>query len=196
MGGYGSGRRNGKDTTEGYRALDIRRLHRRSVLEPGTTFTWHWTLNDEAVADINIRVQADCLNLSYRHSSGGSSWVSESYLVFLDRTGCHYGGQRTWFLCPARGCGRRVAVLYGGRVFACRNCNQLSYPSQGESPAYRALRKAQAIRQRLGGSGSMDEAFPEKPKGMHWRTYRRLSCRELWLDRRADSFAFQQFGLC
>jgi hypothetical protein len=26
---------------------------------------------------------------------------------------------------------------------------------------------------KLGGSGSMDEPFPWKPKGMHWRTYLR-----------------------
>ena len=34
--------------------------------------------------------------------------------------------------------------------------------------------KAQRIRQRLGGDGSLGEPFPEKPKGMHWRTYERL----------------------
>ena len=27
---------------------------------------------------------------------------------------------------------------------------------------------------KLGGSGSMAEPFPAKPKGMHWRTYDRL----------------------
>ena len=38
----------------------------------------------------------------------------ERYPVFLDTTLCHIGGERHWFLCPARGCGRRVAILYGG----------------------------------------------------------------------------------
>lgn len=38
----------------------------------------------------------------------------------------------------------------------------------------RALRKAQIIRQRLGGSGSLGDSFPDKPNGMHWRTYDRL----------------------
>jgi hypothetical protein len=39
---------------------------------------------------------------------------------------------------------------------------------------YRALHKAQSIRKRLGGSANMTTPFPEKPKGMHWRTYERL----------------------
>jgi hypothetical protein len=30
----------------------------------------------------------------------------------------------------------------------------------------------------LGGSGSLAESFPPKPKGMHWRTYWRLY--DLW----------------
>ncbi len=39
---------------------------------------------------------------------------------------------------------------------------------------YRALHKAQEIREKLGGSANMMEPFPEKPKGMHWWTYERL----------------------
>jgi hypothetical protein len=39
---------------------------------------------------------------------------------------------------------------------------------------YRALYKAQSIRERLGGSASMMAPFPERPKGMHHKTYWRL----------------------
>jgi hypothetical protein len=37
------------------------------------------------------------------------------------------------------------------------------------------MRKAQEIRKRLGGDGNLLQPMPEKPKGMHWETYKRLS---------------------
>jgi len=95
--------------------------------------------------------------------------------VHLAWTACNFGGERTWFICPGAGCGRRVAVLYGaGRYFLCRHCYELLYESQRENAMYRAIHKAQSIRKRLGGSANMMKPFPEKPKGMHWSTYGRL----------------------
>jgi hypothetical protein len=96
-------------------------------------------------------------------------------------TPCRFGGERPWFICSvyANGdyCGRQVAKLYdAGRLFACRHCYRLAYASQQESARLRGLWKAQKIRMRLGGSASMLDHFPEKPKGMHWLTYERL-CR-------------------
>jgi hypothetical protein len=71
-------------------------------------------------------------------------------------------------------CGRRVAILYLGKYAVCRYCRQLAYECQREPPHYRALNRAQSIRMKLGGSASMAEPFPSKPKSMHWRTYWRL----------------------
>jgi hypothetical protein len=62
--------------------------------------------------------------------------------------------------------------LYGSTVFACRHCLQLAYESQREAPHYRALRKAQGIHEKLGGTGIIDEPV-FKRKGMQWRTYYR-----------------------
>lgn len=71
--------------------------------------------------------------------------------VYLDWTACHLGGQRPWFLCPTRGCGRRIANLYGGAIFACRHCYRLAYPSQRETPDDRAAEHDAFVQESLAG---------------------------------------------
>lgn len=180
MGGMGSGRRwhyGAKDATDDYRALDVRRWQRDGFLNPDWAFGWQWTRNGETMASIQVRTESDRVVLSYRHRGGGKDWKSEEYPVRLDWTPCTYGGKRAWFLCPARGCGRRVAILYGGGIFACRHCYRLAYPSQRETADDRAARRADTIRRRLGWEPGILNGEGGKPKGMRWRTFQRLSAK-------------------
>jgi len=55
---------------------------------------------------------------NYRARSGGDDRQAQNYPVYLDATPRHIGGERQWFLCVARGCGRRGAKLYDGSTFA------------------------------------------------------------------------------
>jgi hypothetical protein len=174
MGGFGSGRHGGKRTTGDMWALDIRKIARAGRLSPGQSFNWQWSRNGEPVANINIRTDADRVILNYRTRDRGGEWQSMNYLVHLSRTPCAYGGLRTWWHCPAVGCGRRVAVLYGGKVYACRHCHQLAYRTQREQPRDRAGSKAHKLRDRLGWKGGILNGKGSKPKGMHWRTFERL----------------------
>jgi hypothetical protein len=128
----------------------------------------------EVLASIRMRAEEDRVILMYRHRSGGEEWTSERYPVRIVRTSCHLGGSRPWFICPALGCGRRVAILYGGTIFACRRCYRLAYPSQRESWDDRAARRAERIRARLGWVPGILNGGGGKPKGMHWRTFERL----------------------
>jgi hypothetical protein len=66
-------------------------------------------------------------------------------------------------------------VLYvAGEFFGCRSCYELAYASQQQSPMFRSLRQSQKIRLRLGGDSDPFESFPEKPRGIHQRTYSRV----------------------
>jgi len=65
-------------------------------------------------------------------------------------------------------------VLHGGRVFACRQCNRLTYRSQREAPDDRATRRADKLRNRLGWEAGILNGDSDKPNGMHWRTFERL----------------------
>lgn len=176
MGGVGSGRYwrwNTKDTTSDYLAFDIRRWARDGLLVPGNSFGWHWSHDGERIGDIRVAIEGLGARLKYRTRDGGGDWEPMEYLVRTVSQPCNFGGYRQWFVCPVQGCGRRVAILYGGKVFACRDCHQLVYPSQSEESYQRASRRADRIRERLGWDD--DVGYGEKPKGMHWATFHRLT---------------------
>jgi hypothetical protein len=131
------------------------------------------------VASISVATEHRAVTLTYRSRSYGEDWSDVEQRVPIAWSLCRFGGERPWFVCSVscKGayCGRQVVRLYGaGRLFACRRCYRLAYASQQESIRQRGLWKAQKIRMRLGGSASLADEFPEKPKGMHWRTYDRL----------------------
>jgi hypothetical protein len=176
MGGFGSGRRyqGGKDTTGNNLALDVRRLQREHLLKPGLVSSLSWSRRGEHVASIQIRIEIERVVLNYRSRSRGGEWQVMDYPVFLEWTALHFGGRRAWFRCPAEGCGRRVAILYGGEVFACRHCHRLAYECQREAADDRAMRRADSIRRRLGWEAGIANPEGGKPKWMHWRTFERL----------------------
>lgn len=183
MGGMGSGNwyRFGKKTTTGEcRSVDVRYLQREDLLRSGYSFSLRWSRAGRETGSIGGVVEGterpDRVILLYRHRSGRSGeWEDVREPVPLTWTACNFGRERPWFVCPGAGCGRRVAKLYGlGKYFLCRHCYDLVYESQREGGMYRALHKAQAIRERLGGTANMMEPFPERPKGMHHDTYMRL----------------------
>ncbi len=76
--------------------------------------------------------------------------------------------------CALLGCGRRVALLCCGAVFACRHCHRLVYRSQREADDDRASRRADKLRDRLGWEPGIQNGNGLKPKGMHWCTFERL----------------------
>jgi hypothetical protein len=179
MGGVGSGnwhRFDMKTTTDECQTIDVRHLHRNGLLRTGHSVSLRWSQAGKQIGSVGGVAHDDRVTFFYRHREGmGGEWEDVRETVALEWTPCNFGGERPWFLCPGAGCGRRVAVLYGpGRYFLCRHCYDLRYRSQREDSMYGALRRAQKIRERLGGSANMTEPFPEKPKGMHWKTYERL----------------------
>ena len=168
----------GKNTVESCRYIDVLEWHRRGYLRSPRRFSWAWTRDGERVASINVETQRHAVTLKYRSRSYGKECSDVEQRLAIQWTSCRFGGERPWFSCSvtANGvyCGRRVTKLYGaGRLFACRHCYRLAYASQQESAHRRGRGKSQKIRMRLGGSPNMREEFPDKPKGMHWRTYER-----------------------
>jgi hypothetical protein len=183
MGNCNSGRcsfGDAKATVEDCLSIDTVGWLREGLSRPYTVTFGNWRFISYEIDTTNAQVRLQYMSQTGQHLD---------YCVDLVSTCPHFGGLRWWFLCPAmasgRTCGRRVRKLYlalAGR-FACRQCCHLGYTSQREDDMSRAISKAQAIRERLGGSASMAQSFPEKPKRMWRRTYRRLRARAegLWL---------------
>jgi hypothetical protein len=159
--------------------LDINKLVRDGNIRSGVwckgTLSWTRVASGVEVGSIgyeaNLTDACDAwIRLHYRVDG-----ESRDYRIILETTQPYFGGQRWWFRCPSTG--RRVAKLHsppGGDIFASRRAYDLAYRSQRERAHERKLTRAQYIRTRLGGSPSLVERFPDKPKGMWWRTYERL----------------------
>jgi hypothetical protein len=201
MGRRGSGQRSAaKSTTNAFWNLDVRQLQRDGILGRRHFVKWQWTDDDGPVCTIGMRPELDRLNISYRVRSVNSEWEHLQYPVLLERTRCTYGGSRVWFRCPAVGCGRRVAILYLGKVLACRVCYHLNYQVQHEQPRDRLYSAAQKLHLRLGGSGNLTDDLPVKPRGMHWANYEKLSDRLNQLEQAIDMadmlYLFRLVGFC
>ena len=177
MGGPGSGNRwrtAGRPSTNEFRSLDVRWLARKGLLKPTGWSTLTWSREGREVASVRVRGDHGCVHLWYRHRRSGGEWQTESYTVRVARTACHMGGTRSWFICPAARCGRRVAVLFGGEVFACRHCYRIAYASTRESADERVVRRADKVRTKLGWESGILNGEGDKPKWMRRKTFGRL----------------------
>ena len=181
MGGSGSGnwyRFDSKTLVEHCINIDVRQLSRKGCLVPGQRYSWRWQDGN----NIMIETKPEAIELDYTISYDDES-KKINYEIPLTWTSCNYGGKRPWFICPGKGCGRRVAKLFSRHgYFLCRHCHDLAYSSQREGKESRLMDKAQRIYKRL-GVNSRDDLYSEsKPKGMHQTTYDRLKEQAEYLD--------------
>lgn len=154
----GAGRPRWHLRTEECRQIDVRHWHRQGALLPGTAW-----IDGDRLPLVEFRVEQEEVNLTYSLLSGEPPVHQH---VLLDRTPCHYGGERPWFLCPA--CLRRVAIVFlrrGG--FACRRCQELVYASQSEDEFASAWRRQRKVEAKL-------DPHWDKPRGMHQATHTKL----------------------
>jgi ribosomal protein L37AE/L43A len=176
MGGRGSGRTAsfglGVTLCDEMHSVDLAWLRRQTGLAVGHSGKIIWSRGGRPTGNISYRVETAGLRLQYRTRPFNGEWRDVNDLIPFQWTDTNFGGRRQWFICPS--CQRTCRIIYGGSVFRCRRCHSLRYETQYEPSFARAATRALKIRSRLGGRGGIDDPFPPKPKGMHWRTYKRL----------------------
>jgi hypothetical protein len=174
MGGSGSGRPSSyglcSDKCEEYHSIDLAWLRSQHLLHVGRSAVITWSRAGRTTGSIQVEFFENSVRLIYRQQRHGEKSINE--IVPLVKTATPFGGSRQWFRCLS--CGSRCRILYGGAHFRCRKCHRLKYQSQYEAAYSRACSQSHALRRRLGHVGSLDDPFPPKPKGMHWKTYRNL----------------------
>ncbi len=173
MGGFGSGTHGGAQCTDRVRRLDVRQLARDGLLRPGTSSCLTWEAAGRVAAKLQLEVQEGAVRVDSTVGLGGLEQRLR-FWVYLSHSRCHLGGMRLWWLCPMQQCQKRVALLYGGALFICRDCMKLAYRSQRETAWARALRRANKLRARLGWPPGVISDDGHRPPGMHQRTYDRL----------------------
>ena len=177
MGGRGSGRPASYGFTVNkcheYHSIDLAWLHRKKLLNVGRWSTLTWSRAGHETGSIRVECLIEGVRLVYRRRDRGDSWEDVREFVPFVETSTAFGGRRQWFQCLS--CGNKCRILYGGGNFRCRRCYRLKYETQYEPAFGRAATRALKIRNRLGAKGGLEDPFPEKPKGMHWKTYDRLA---------------------
>lgn len=193
MGGLGSGPWEGKATSivvERCLKLSVGALAREGILETDNargSLTWRGP--SKSSIGFKVSTSPDGLKNIHLQFVRHDQEHTEHETIWLQTSRPYFGGVRWWFTCP--GCGKRVAYLYlppGHRLFLCRRCRGLSYYSQRLGPYDRTLVNARRIRRSLGGTESLSEQFPFKPKGMHWSTYQKIRWRYVSLQKRLTEY--------
>lgn len=188
MGGYGSGREGWLPIVEDGLRVDLRSLRRKGYLEERLydPVRLEWSRGGDTFASIQCLVnttdQDPWLRLVYAVTRSGER-INVDERLELVRFQQPFGGHRWYVVCPQTG--SRCQCLYcppgaihfrSRKAFRCR----LQYRSQGLTPAFRMLERANKIAERVATLLPPEERcntramFPVKPKWMRWRTYDRL----------------------
>ena len=182
MGGYGSGRRGwSKHKADSCLAIDIRALRKSGDLgRPGAQRSFGlYTASGNCLASCIVEIGDGYIIVGWRvrdrRGDQEQEWQPKVCRVIFEPMPCNFGGSRQWFICPNWQCGRRVTTAYivDGEL-GCRHCHKLVYACQAETDTRRAQGRQRKIRRRLNMGPSLYEPIVCKPKGMHWRTFRRL----------------------
>lgn len=186
MGGHGSGRKGGRPTVESCLTLNLSHLFKSGALKPGAAISdvlrWTNVRTGQEVASVGFEAQLGTEDglirlrwTSTDHRSGEKRQCETS--IALTTSLQHFGGRRWYFLCPRTG--RRATRLHlpsGADAFATQAAHRLGYRSQCQTPYDRAVCQAFKLRERLGDHNPIG-SYVDRPKGMHRRTFERLTAR-------------------
>lgn len=182
MGGYGSGRQNGRPTADSCLFVDLAWMIRNGRAIPGELRRGNlsWTSRGQPSGNISYScdmrdLEAAWLELRFTVSSRSTGTSRDcAQRIALSWTVPNYGGRRWWMHCPHTG--QRVGKLFvppEGELFASRQAWRLSYQSQRAADHDKPFEALFRLQRKLGGRQGWEAGLAKRPKGMWKRTYDR-----------------------
>lgn len=178
MGGYGSGRRSNRPTTDDCLRINLSNLRQLGMLQRHCMVRHQqvWSQYGEIIADLTLVTDVHCLEPSpCLRITGHAFGKVIDCLVYLDEYALPYGGERWFVLCPHTGRRCTALVLPPGQThFASVKGWDVPYGSQRECPIHRGHRAIEKAQTRLKGLSK----------------YTRKPTRERLLDREIERWVF------
>ena len=156
MGGYGSGRRSNRPTTDDCLRINLSSLKQFGMLRRHcmTRREQVWSQYGQTTARLTLVTDVHCLEASpCLRITGRAFGKVINCVVWLEEQPLPYGGERWYALCPRTGRRCTALVLPPGQAhFASVKGWNVAYGSQRECPihrGHRAIEKAKARRKAL-----------------------------------------------
>lgn len=153
MGGYGSGRRSDRPTTDECLSLGLAHLKSRGMLQRGcmNRQEFVWTCDGDVSARLAVTIDIDCLERHPQmHITGQHYGRRIDCKLHLVSMSMRFGGERWYAICPLTGRECTTIVLPpGARFFASVKGWGVAYSSQRENAVYRADRAADKAERQL-----------------------------------------------
>jgi hypothetical protein len=153
MGGYGSGRRSNRPTTDDCLRINLSNLKQLGMLQRHcmTRREQVWSQYGQTIANLTLVTDVHCLEPSpCLRITGRAFGKVINCVVYLEEQPLPYGGERYYALCPRTGRRSTALVLPPGRVqFASVKGWNVAYGSQRECPIHRGHRAIDKAQKRL-----------------------------------------------
>ena len=155
MGGFGSGRRSNRTTTDDCLRINLSNLKQLGMLQLHcmTRREQVWSQYGEKIAKLTLVTDVHCLQPSPRLTITGYAFGKAiNCVIQLEEQPMPYGGERWFALCPRTGRRSTALVLPPGQVqFASVSGWNACYGSQRECPIHRGHRAIDKAQKRLRG---------------------------------------------
>ncbi len=155
MGGYGSGRRSNRPTTDDCLRINLSNLKQLGMLQRHcmTRRDQVWSQYGETIANLTLVTDVHCLERSpFLRITGRAFDKVIDCVVYLEEQHLPYGGERWFALCPRTGSRCTALVLPPGQThFASVKGWSVAYGSQRECPIHRGRRAIDKAQKRLRG---------------------------------------------